>query len=113
MAESPCRNDGVTMPCPRCTRPFTPIGRQRYCSAACRQATWRRRHVPPLPDLPPRVPRSETVYECPSCGARFLGEQRCPDCQQFCRRIGPGGACPHCDEPVALADLLGSSQDVR
>jgi hypothetical protein len=37
---------------------------------------------------------------------RFLGQQRCPDCGLFCRRIGPGGLCPHCDEPVALADLL-------
>jgi hypothetical protein len=49
------------------------------------------------------------VYECPVCGARFLGEQRCPDCNVFCRRLGPGGPCPHCDEPVALADLLGAS----
>jgi hypothetical protein len=113
MPESPYRNDGETRPCPRCSRSFTPIGRQRYCSAACRQATWRRRHAPQLPDLPPRVPRSEIVYECPGCGARFLGEQRCPDCQQFCHRIGPGGACPHCDEPVALADLLSAHQIVR
>jgi hypothetical protein len=49
------------------------------------------------------------VYEGPVCGARFLGEQRCPDCNVFCRRLGPGGPCPHCDEPVALADLLGAS----
>lgn len=113
MTESPYRNDGVTMPCPRCTRTFIPLGRQRYCSAACRQATWRRRHAPTLPALPPRVPRAGTVYECPACGARFLGEQRCPDCHQFCRRVGPGGSCPHCDEPVALADLLATQRDVR
>ena len=49
------------------------------------------------------------MYECAACGTRYLGEQRCPECQQFCRRIGPGGACPHCDEPVALADLLDAS----
>jgi hypothetical protein len=82
MPESRYRNDGVTMPCPRCPRPFTAIGRQRYCSAACRQATWRRRDAPTLPALPPRVPRAGTVDECPACGARFLGEQRCPDCHQ-------------------------------
>ena len=113
MTEPPHRNDGVTMPCPRCTRPFAAIGRQRYCSAACRQATWRRRQALRPPDLPPRVPRADTVYECPGCSARFLGEQRCPDCQQFCRRIGPGGPCPHCDEPVALADLLAAQHDVE
>jgi hypothetical protein len=113
MTESPYRNDSATMPCPRCSRSFAPIGRQRYCSTACRQATWRRRHAAPLPVLPLRVPRSGTVYACLACGARFLGEQRCPDCNQFCRRIGPGGPCPHCDEPVALADLLGARQDVR
>ena len=46
------------------------------------------------------------VYVCPSCETRFLGEQRCPDCGLFCHRVGPGGLCPHCDEPVVLADLL-------
>jgi len=116
MAESPYCNDGVTIavgptrPCPRCGRPFTPVGRQQFCAAACRQAAWRQRHAPPPPALPIRAPRTATVYECPVCGARFLGAQRCPDCQQFCRRIGPGGACPHCDEPVALAELLGSPE---
>jgi hypothetical protein len=113
MTEAPYRNDGATMPGPRCARPFPPLGRQRDCSAACRQATWRRRHAPRLPELPRRVPRAGTVYECPTCAARFLGEQRCPDCQQLCRRIGPGGPCPQCDEPVALTDLLNGQPDVR
>jgi len=35
-----------------------------------------------------------------------IGEQRCPDCATFARRIGPGGPCPHCAEPVAIADLI-------
>lgn len=52
------------------------------------------------------APRAATVYECPSCQARYLGAQRCPDCQLFCRRVGPGGLCPHCDEPVAVGDLI-------
>lgn len=106
MAEAPCRNDGVTIICPRCRRPFTPVGRQRFCSAACRQAAWRQRHPAPVPALPPHPPRPAIVYECPECGGRLLGEQRCSECQRFCRRVGPGGACPHCAEPVAVADLL-------
>jgi hypothetical protein len=56
--------------------------------------------------IPERATRAATVYECPTCETRFLGVQRCADCGVFCRRVGPGGPCPHCDEPVALADLL-------
>lgn len=48
------------------------------------------------------------IYECPECEARYLGERRCPDCQLFTRRAGPGGYCPHCDEPVTLTDLTES-----
>jgi len=51
------------------------------------------------------VPKTEIVYECPSCFNRSLGDQRCPDCNLFSQRIGPGGPCPHCDEPVAISDL--------
>ena len=102
----PLRNDGVTIACARCSQPFVPSGRRRFCSAACRQASWRQHHPTPLPALPARVPQPSTVYECPRCDARFLGEQRCPDCGAFCRRVGPGGSCPHCDEPVALIDLI-------
>ncbi|MDO8567871.1 MAG: hypothetical protein Q7R57_04065 [Dehalococcoidales bacterium] len=50
------------------------------------------------------------MYECPSCGARYLDEQRCPDCHLFCRRVGPGGRCPHCEEPVAVADLIADGE---
>lgn len=103
---SPSRDDGVTIACARCGRTFVPSGRRRFCSAACRQALWRQRHPSPLPGIPVRSPRPMVVYECPSCDARFLGEQRCADCGVFCRRVGPGGPCPHCDEPVALVDLL-------
>jgi uncharacterized Zn-finger protein len=106
MPESPWRNDSATIACPICGADFRPRGRRRFCSDACRQAAWRQRHPAPLPPLPARTPRPATIYECPSCGTRYLGEQRCDDCQQFCRRIGPGGPCPYCDEPVAVADLL-------
>jgi predicted nucleic acid-binding Zn ribbon protein len=110
----PSRNDGVTMAqavCEVCGRAFRQVGRRRYCSDACRQAAWRHRRSSraPLPLLSDGVLRSgnsATVYECPSCGTRYLGQQRCPDCGLFCRRVGPGGRCPHCDEPVAIADLI-------
>jgi hypothetical protein len=108
----PSRNDAVTMArsvCPVCGRPFRPVGRRRFCSDACRQTAWRRRHSIPLPPVPARPGRAAVVYECPACGTRLLGEQRCADCNVFCRRVGPGGSCPHCDEPVAVADLLSGT----
>jgi hypothetical protein len=52
------------------------------------------------------APRESVVYECPSCETRYLGEQRCGDCNVFCRRLGSGGLCPCCDEPVTIAELL-------
>ena len=110
MTASPWRNVGETTPCPLCQQPFVAVGRQRVCSAACRQAAWRRRHSTPPAPIPPRTRQAATVYECPSCESRSLGQQRCPDCNLFCRRVGPGGPCPHCDEPVALADLLPSEE---
>ena len=108
MAAPPLRNVSVTIACPVCGRSFTPVGRQRVCSAACRQTAWRQRQPNTLPVIPARTVRASTVYECPDCETRFLDQQRCPDCGLFCRRVGPGGLCPHCDEPVALADLLPS-----
>ena len=101
MPDTPSRNDDRTIACPICGHGFRPSGRRRFCSDACRQAAWRARQpiASALP-LAPRTPRPVTVYECPACEARFLGEQRCPDCHLFCRRVGPGGACPHCDEPL-------------
>jgi transposase len=104
----PLRNDGVTIACLICGRPFLPSGRRRYCSDACRQAAHRRRHSPgPEPALPPpRRPRREwTVYECPNCEQRLFGSRRCEDCNVFARKLGRGGPCPHCEEPVLLTDL--------
>lgn len=48
-----------------------------------------------------------TVYECPSCEQRYLGLRRCGDCNLFCRRVGPGGLCPHFDGFVAHSHLGG------
>jgi hypothetical protein len=49
------------------------------------------------------------IYQCPECKARYIGERRCPDCHLFTRRADTGGYCPHCDEPVTIADLADST----
>jgi len=106
---SPSRDDPGTTGCPVCLRSFTPIGRQVFCSTACRKTAFRRRHQQPgaAVTVPAGRPRREfTVYECPDCGERLLGEQRCESCRTFTRRVGTGGPCPHCDQPVAIQDLL-------
>ncbi len=108
MPETPSRDVGVTAGCGFCGQAL-PAGARLWCSPAHRQAAYRRRHQPaPEPmALPPGRSRIEgTVYECDSCGQRFVGTQRCEECNLFARRIGPGGPCPHCEEPVALAELL-------
>jgi hypothetical protein len=107
LPELPLRNDGETMlSCAACGTPFHPVGRQRFCTPACRQVAWRRRHPTPVPTVPSKTPRPSTVYQCPSCDSRSLGDQYCSDCGTFRCRVGPGGLCPSCEEPIALADLL-------
>ena len=107
--EPPSCHDAITTACPVCQHRFTPTGRQKYCSDACRAAAYRRRrdaHRPKLtvPTAQPRRPI--TVYECDHCGARAVGGQRCPDCATLMRKIGLGGECPCCGEPVAVTQLL-------
>lgn len=109
-APGPLRHDGATMTCALCGARFVASGRRRYCGDACRAMAWRRRHQPS--SSPVVVPagtarRQVTVYECPDCEARLVGEQRCGDCGVFARRAGLGGRCPHCDEPVTVAELVG------
>lgn len=90
--------------CPVCgKRPDRP--RATYCSDAHRQLAYRRRRDAPSPP-PRRLPRHLVVYQCPRCEERFLGTQRCETCNVFCRSLGAGGLCPHCDQPVAASDLL-------
>jgi len=101
--------------CPLCAAPL-PSPRARYCSEACKQRAYRLRQAARVPSDPTalarelrrlRTLRAHTLYECCStCGERYLGVQRCPDCQHFCRAVGLGGACPHCDELLLITDVL-------
>jgi len=112
-SKSPACHDGVTMVCPVCQQRFRPIGRRRFCSDACRALAYRRRRDASRPSLVVPVARPRrpiTVYECDDCGGRALGDQRCEQCGTFMRRVGIGGCCPSCDEPIAVAELV--SQEV-
>ena len=125
MADHPCDDDTTTttappshlmadppqLLCPVCWTPFTRIGRQRYCTQGCRKTAWTRRHAYPVEVAEPAVPqgirrRDITIYACPTCETRYHGEQWCHDCNQPCTRVGLGGSCPHCSEPVAISDLI-------
>lgn len=105
------RNDNPAT-CPVCQTTFTPIRRQRYCTPACRQAAWRARHPGPARETvttppPGTTRRATTVYHCPECDTRTLGQQWCHDCNRPRTRLDLGGLCPHCDEPVTITDLIG------
>ena len=100
--------------CLVCGNPLADV-RARFCSPAHRQLAYRlRRGAPPASNEPAvrqqlqqqRLLRAHTVYECPQCEERFVGERRCPSCHLFCRSIGLGGHCPECDHPILLSDLL-------
>jgi len=91
--------------CPSCQQALHGRrGRQRFCSAAYRQAAYRARqphHPDELPPAPARgAIRARAVYQCPHCGTRYLGQQRCPDSNAFCTRTGAGGTCPCCQEVI-------------
>ena len=79
---SPSRDDhGTTRTparCPVCTAPFTPIGRQAYCTTACRKTAFRRRHgTPTVPTVAAGAARRDiSAYQCDTCGERQLGQQR-------------------------------------
>ena len=108
-APSPSCHDGVTTACPVCQATFTPIGRKQFCSDACRATAYRRRRDagrPPIVLATARPRRPVTVYECDACGERSLGEQYCGQCRTFMRRVGLGGSCPSCGDPVAVNDIL-------
>ena len=88
--------------------------RARYCSRAHQQRAFRlRQHTNlHLRQMYQQLQRRQallthTLYECPSCGERFVGQRRCPECNLFSRTVGLGGQCPECEAPVLVADLLG------
>jgi predicted RNA-binding Zn-ribbon protein involved in translation (DUF1610 family) len=88
--------------------------RARYCSRARQQRAFRlRQHTDvDLQHVRQKLQRhraliAHTVYECPSCGERSVGQRRCAECNLFSRTIGLGGHCPEREAPVLLVDLLG------
>ena len=106
---TPSRDDPETIPCPVCQRHFAAVGRQAYCSTACRKTAFRRRHQDPPAAIVIRAarPRREyTIYECPQLRAapgrpaalRRLRHLRPPD-----REPRP---MPARQELVTVGDLL-------
>jgi hypothetical protein len=111
----PSRDDSVTT-CPTCHQALgVVVGRQRYCSAACRQRAYRSRHphhgngaarvVSGAVIDATKATAATVVSQCPECDERSLGVQRCTDCNTFTTRIGAGGTCPCCDEIITLDEL--------
>ena len=49
---------------------------------------------------------AHTLFECPSCSERQLGQRRCEACGHFCRALGLGAGCSECGEFILLADLF-------
>jgi MYND finger len=100
--------------CPVCSGPL-PSSRARYCSRACQQQAYRLRHQPATADLGAlrrqlqrqRTLVAHTIYQCPSCSERLVGQRRGPDCGLFGRSLGLGGTCSDCDQPILLTELLG------
>jgi hypothetical protein len=105
--------EGAGRGCPICgTQPES--RRATYCSQRCRMVAFRRRngHRQMAREFvvahPSKPSREHVVFECTGCEARYLGDQRCSECNRFCRRLGPGGQCPGCDDIVTVAELLQS-----
>ncbi len=101
--------------CVLCGKAFSRSGRALYCGPACRLRAFRLRHLEDREVLRLEATRplrrragllSHSVYECPRCAERYLGNRRCPDCNLMCKRLGLGGECPHCEELVLVAELV-------
>ena len=106
----------VARTCPVCGG-TPPSSRSVYCKTACKQLAYRLRHQR-LASMDPAVLRKQlqrqrllvahTVYECPRCDERYLGERRCSSCQLYCRALGLSGQCEECDHVMLLTELLGT-----
>jgi len=107
---SPSRDDPGTTRCPVCLRCYTPVGRQLYCSTACRKTAF---PPPPPATRPGRSPSRPTgpgpgdhpSTNAPTAATGTSESNGCESCGTFARRVGMG-ACPNCDGPVAISDLL-------
>ena len=98
-----------TLACPVCQSWFIVHGPQLYCSKLCRDTAYRRRKrsaTRPVHQPVSGPTHSLTVYECAGCRTRALGYDRCEQCRTFMRKVGLGGPCPYCNEPVTVTDLL-------
>jgi len=108
--------------CPVCAtaRPTNRPGNEPWC---CSLACYRRFHGIDQPSpsschdgdqgrrsvvIPAARPEGPiTAYECDCCGERGLGDQRCGSCGTFMCRVGIGGCCRSCDEPITVKELVG------
>jgi hypothetical protein len=99
----------------------TPSTRAKYCGELTSGAITRLRHQTPTADLTTvrkalqrrKALVDHTIYECGQCGERFVAARRCESCNRFCAALGPGGACPDCDRPILVDDLLGEGVFTR
>jgi hypothetical protein len=100
--------------CAVCDR-AVPGRKARYCSRACQQRAYRLRHGPTTApddrDLRQLLQRrrratAHTLYECPTCQERYLGQRRCDECHRFCRNLGLGGRCSDCDALILVSEFL-------
>jgi hypothetical protein len=49
---------------------------------------------------------AHTLFECPTCGDRHLGQRRGTECQHFCRALALAATRSACGEPVLLTELF-------
>ena len=49
---------------------------------------------------------AHTLFACPGCDERQLGQRRCQACGHFCRALGLAATCSACGEPVLLIELF-------
>lgn len=94
--------------CPVCQGQFAGPGNKLFCSKLCRDTDYRRRKQSKSRPINIQLarPRRVTVYQCDGCKQRSLDTQRCQGCGTCMRKVGLGGLCPHCDQPVTVVDVL-------
>ncbi|MHB1502234.1 MAG: hypothetical protein ACYCYK_14065 [Candidatus Dormibacteria bacterium] len=106
MSDNPVRDGYATLRCQLCGKPLSGRGGKRWCSTVCRQRAWRLAKAAPV--APKVVAKSDTVYECDECEARYLGEQRCPDCNIWCLICGRSAVAyaEHLDHALQITRMI-------